>query len=218
MLNMMHFMHFHYVPHCRQLLHGPTCCGTPEGVAANQQGRIPRMHLWEYYFELLVAALRYEMRHLKETCKEVLIKGDDIFNGLDILSTHGSNGRTIMGQMLHDLYSWYNRCLTEMVICDINPLLDDILQSRMPKLLDLLKRTDDGTAQLRKDILDLYEASAAYEATTPYGTGMLLRRFREDHQWVLEEMKEKDEEVVQDQDGIWTLQIKPDALKVASKL
>jgi hypothetical protein len=199
-LTMMHFIHFHYIPHC-QPLHGPTCCGAVEGVAANQQEHIPRIHIWAFYFELWTAAYTYDMRHL--------------FNGLDVLSTqHGTNGRTLMGQMLHDLSNWHLSTISTGLVCSESDGLTEVLEVHVLKIVALLKRTDEGPAQLRKDILNLYEASAAYE----FKRGLFVSRFREDHQLVLEEMKEEYEEVVQDQDGIWTLQIKPDALKVASKL
>lgn len=82
-------------------------------------------------------------------------------------------------------------------------------------MVDLLKRTDDGVSQLHKDILDLYEASDAIADQVDED----MWRFRDDHKTTLQDMKKLDyEEVVQDQYGIWTLQMKPDALKVAPKL
>jgi hypothetical protein len=173
-----------------------------------------RMPCWSFYLSVLEAAMRYDIDELQTICDKALLE-IDIFGSPPAISIHYPTGRTHICIMLYQLYIWTARCSEqETMYFDEGPLTD-ILRIQVPKMVDLLKNTDDGASQLRKDILYLYEKTDALADEV----GGSFWRFREDHQYALEKTKKLDyEEVVQDQDGIWTLQIKPDALKVASKL
>ena len=172
------------------------------------------MTYWSFYLGVLEASMRYGINELSDTCWKALLE-IDIFSHPHALSTRHPSGRTMVGFMLHELYMWTARCVEHGLIRFDEGPLTEILRMQVPKMVDLLKRTDDGVSQLRKDILHLYRMSDARADEV----GGSFWRFREDHRHALEETKKLDyEEVVQDQDGIWTLQIKPDALEVASKL
>jgi hypothetical protein len=175
-----------------------------------------RMHCWSFYLGVLEAAMRYEMDELLEICWKALLE-IEIFSSPHAISTRHPSGRTMGGFMLHELYAWTARCNEQGSMCIDEGPLTDILRVQVPKMAALLKRTDDGALQLRKDVLDLYEASDAIADKL----GEHHWKFREDHLSALKYVNGQKldyEEVVQDQDGIWTLQLKPDAPKLQSKL
>ena len=102
------------------------------------------MPYWVFYLNVLEASRKYRMDDLEDKCLKALVE-TDIFSNPHVLSPLGLGGRTNIGHMLHYLYEWAGSCVKRGSLRPEDMFfLENILSEQVPKMVDLLKRTDDG--------------------------------------------------------------------------
>jgi hypothetical protein len=172
--------------------------------AAEDRGWNDPFQFWEYHLLLLEAAFRYDVPTLKEVCIKILTT-NDIFPGSNITDIYAPTGRTLISEFLHRLYSSFDSCKPSEVSGRFGWIktLREIILTQLPRLSQPLLGGDAASRLLRADIRELYGESSS---------------FAYHHMIVLKDEMETYEEVTRDQDGIWKVQLKPDALKLPSKL
>jgi hypothetical protein len=176
------------------------------------------INYWELHLRLMEASVKYLIPDLTIACVNGLER-DDLFNGLDFMTRHdGLNSRTLMGEMLHQLFAQEDRACEKAsknkegsrrgrfldVITGLwVTAVDNVGSNQWLKVDQAIRGSGEAARQLQKNVRELYEA---YPLSEDF------------HEETLESQKQEYEEVVMDEDGIWMLRMKSDALKIRSKL